>query len=82
MHEQHLCFITSQVKMKIKLNNRDEIIEKKDKISFEELINYKNYSFHMLVTKLNDKLVKKENRKTTFIKDGDNVIVMHLISGG
>ncbi|MBN1251346.1 MAG: sulfur carrier protein ThiS [Bacteroidales bacterium] len=68
--------------MKIKLNNRDEIIEKKDKISFEELINYKNYSFHMLVTKLNDKLVKKENRKTTFIKDGDNVIVMHLISGG
>jgi len=68
--------------MKIILNNRDEIIDNKEKISIEDIIIYKNFTFRLLVTKLNDKLVKKEARKDTYIKEGDNVVVMHLISGG
>jgi thiamine biosynthesis protein ThiS len=68
--------------MKITLNNRTEIIPDKEKITLQELILYKNYSFHMLVTKVNDQLIRKEERDKTIVKDGDNVLVLHLISGG
>ncbi|MEA3443602.1 MAG: sulfur carrier protein ThiS [Bacteroidota bacterium] len=67
--------------MQITLNNRIEFIDAEE-ISFSELMALKNYTFRMLVTKLNNQLVKKEFRDTTFIKDGDNVSVMHLVSGG
>ncbi len=68
--------------MKITLNNRTEIIPEKDEMTLQELILYKNYSFHMLVTKINDKLVRKEDRGKAIVKDGDNVLILHLISGG
>jgi sulfur carrier protein len=67
--------------MQITLNNRPETFDE-DKLTFEELIKKKNYTFKLLVTKLNGKLVKKEDRATTYITDGDNAIVLHLISGG
>jgi len=68
--------------MKITLNNRPEIIPEKEEMTVQELINYKNFSFHMLVTKVNDELVRKEERDKVKIKDGDNVVILHLISGG
>ena len=68
--------------MKIILNNRPEEITGHTEMTVQELILLKNYTFHMLVTKVNDKLVKKENRNNVTIKDGDDVVVMHLISGG
>ncbi len=67
--------------MKIILNNIEEEIPK-DKISIEELIQYKNFTFKQLVTKINDKLVKRDERNNVFVNDGDNVIILHLISGG
>lgn len=67
--------------MKITLNNRPEIFDG-DSMTFEELIRRKNFTFKLLVTKLNGELVRKENRATTKIKDGDDVLVLHLISGG
>jgi len=67
--------------MKITLNNRTETIER-DTMTFEELIEYKNFTFKLLVTKLNDKLIKKDERKITFINDGDKVVILHMISGG
>jgi len=67
--------------MNITLNNRKETIEQND-ISVQELIDLKNFSFKMLVTKVNGKLVKKEDRTKIRILDGDVVAVIHLISGG
>lgn len=67
--------------MKITLNNRPENFEE-ETMNFEELIKIKNFTFKLLVTKLNGELVKKEERASTFIKDGDQVLVLHLISGG
>ncbi|MBU1013119.1 MAG: sulfur carrier protein ThiS [Bacteroidetes bacterium] len=67
--------------MKIILNNREEVIEREN-LTVEELIQYKNYTFKLLVTKINEQLVKKDERKTTFIKNGDKVVVLHMISGG
>ncbi|MFW5706006.1 MAG: sulfur carrier protein ThiS [Bacteroidota bacterium] len=51
-------------------------------MTVEELIEKKNFSFKMLVTKINGKLVKKEDRAKTHVHDGDVVTVLHLVSGG
>jgi thiamine biosynthesis protein ThiS len=67
--------------MEITLNNTREIIPE-ESISVADLILLKNYTFRMLVTKVNGQLVRKEDREKVFIKTGDDVIVMHLISGG
>jgi thiamine biosynthesis protein ThiS len=67
--------------MKITLNNRIEYFDE-DGITFEELFLIKKFSFKMLVTKLNGQLVKKEDRGTTQIHEGDDVTVLHLVSGG
>ncbi|MFH1000115.1 MAG: sulfur carrier protein ThiS [Bacteroidota bacterium] len=67
--------------MKFTLNNRPESIEY-ETISIEELIKLKNFTFKLLVTKINGTLVKKENRTSSFVKDGDDVLILHLISGG
>jgi thiamine biosynthesis protein ThiS len=67
--------------MNITLNNRPETFEE-ESMTFEELIRRKNFTFKMLVTKLNGKLVRKEDRHKVYIKEGDDVTVLHLISGG
>ncbi|MCK9400625.1 MAG: sulfur carrier protein ThiS [Bacteroidales bacterium] len=67
--------------MEIQLNNNKEIIER-DQLTLAELIQYKNFTFPMLVTKINGLLVKKVDRDNVMIKAGDDVIVLHLISGG
>ncbi|MCD4771767.1 MAG: sulfur carrier protein ThiS, partial [Bacteroidales bacterium] len=53
-----------------------------DQLTIDELIKLKNFTFKLLVTKINGKLVKKDERKNAIIKDGDNVAVLHMISGG
>lgn len=67
--------------MTIILNNKSEVFEA-ESLSIAEIITRKNFTFKLLVTKLNDRLVKKDERATTYAKDGDNVLVLHLISGG
>jgi thiamine biosynthesis protein ThiS len=67
--------------MKITLNNRPEEFDA-DQLTFSELITGKNFTFKLLVTRLNGELVRKEDRDATIIKDGDDVTVLHLISGG
>lgn len=67
--------------MKIILNNRPENF-KAETLSISEIIKQKNFTFKLLVTKINGELIKKENRETAIVKDGDNVLIIHLISGG
>jgi thiamine biosynthesis protein ThiS len=67
--------------MIITLNNQQEIISQEN-ISVSELIRIKNFTFKMLVTRVNGKLVKKEERESVIIREGDDVMVLHLISGG
>jgi len=67
--------------MEILLNNRKESIDKEE-ITLAELIEYKNFTFKLLVTKVNGKLVKKEDRSANFIFHGDEVNILHMISGG
>ncbi len=67
--------------MQITLNNRSEQLDG-EKLTVNELIRQKNFTFKLLVTKVNDKLVKVNERDQVWVKDGDRVEVLHLISGG
>ena len=67
--------------MKIILNNKEEIFDR-DQFSINELLKAKNFTFKMLVIKVNNQLVKKGEYDSTMVKDGDDVMVLHLISGG
>ncbi len=67
--------------MEITLNNRPESINL-NSLTVNELLKVKNFTFRMLVIKINGKLIKKDQYDNAKIKDGDNVIVMHLVSGG
>lgn len=68
-------------KMKIILNNTAEEIQV-DYLSVKELLEIKNFTFKMIVVKVNGQLIKQTFYENTFIKDGDEVAVMHLVSGG
>lgn len=69
--------------MNITLNHSLEYIEAgKETITVSELLKVKNFTFKMLVIKINDVVVKKDDYLTATIKEGDNVQVIHLISGG
>ncbi|MFA6400813.1 MAG: sulfur carrier protein ThiS [Salinivirgaceae bacterium] len=67
--------------MEILLNNRPEVIEG-NLLTVNELLAVKKFTFRMLVIKINGELVKKDNYSNALIKNGDNVTVLHLISGG
>jgi sulfur carrier protein len=67
--------------MNIILNNNNESVDAEN-ISITDLLALKKFTFKMLIIKINGQLVKQENYSTTYIKDGDDVMVLHLISGG
>ena len=70
-----------KIEMEILLNNRKESIDK-DEISLAELIQIKNFTFKLLVTKINGALVRKDERAAAPVRDGDEVNILHMISGG
>ena len=67
--------------MKIILNNTEEQFAA-PQLTITELLLAKNFTFRMLVIKINGQLVKKGEYETATVHDGDNVMVLHLISGG
>lgn len=67
--------------MKIILNNNEEQFAEQQ-MTIGELLLLKKFTFRMLVIKINGQLVKKGEYETATVHDGDNVMVLHLISGG
>jgi sulfur carrier protein len=67
--------------MRILLNNREEVFEK-ETITVMEMIVLKKFSFKMRIIKINGSFIPKENYNTTVIRDGDNVQMLYLMSGG
>jgi thiamine biosynthesis protein ThiS len=69
--------------MQITLNNRIEILDiEKDKLTINELLKLKKYSFTRLIVKINGKIVKREHFDDITFSENDNVEVIHMISGG
>lgn len=53
-----------------------------EELTVSGLLRERNFTFKMLVIKINGQLIKKEAYDTAKVKDGDDVMVLHLISGG
>ena len=69
--------------MNLVINNRLEILDvKAGTINIEELLIAKNFTYKMLMVRVNGKNVKRDDYQTTLIRENDNVEVIHLISGG
>lgn len=68
--------------MEITLNNRPETIEGYNNLTVTQLLEVKNFSYKMLLVRINDQTIKKEQYDKAIINDGDNVAVIHLMTGG
>jgi len=51
-------------------------------LTVRQVLLQKGYTFPLLAVKLNGKSVPKDKYETTPVQDGDQVQVIHLISGG
>jgi thiamine biosynthesis protein ThiS len=67
--------------MKIILNNNTEEFEG-DTITITGMLDAKKYSFKLRIIKVNGTLVPRDRYSDTVIKDGDNVQMLYLMSGG
>ena len=67
--------------MKITLNNRSEEFVGEE-ISVSEMLKIKKFTYRMRLVKINGKLIKKDEYDKTLIKDGDDVQMLYLMSGG
>ncbi|MEG6615546.1 sulfur carrier protein ThiS [Peptococcaceae bacterium 1198_IL3148] len=64
----------------IKVNGRQFPWE--ENLTIKKLLEKKNYTFPNLVVKINEKVIDPENFEVAVIADGDDVKVIHLITGG
>jgi thiamine biosynthesis protein ThiS len=67
--------------MKITLNNRPEEFSK-DEITVSDMLRIKKFTYRMRIVKINDRLIKKDEYDNAIIRDGDNVQMLYLMSGG
>ena len=67
--------------MRILLNNREEHFNA-NSLTIKEIMDIKSFHFKMLVVRLNDNLVKRELYGETVVADGDDLKIIHLVSGG
>ena len=63
--------------MKILLNNRDTHYSDTT-LSIADIITKENFSYKRLVTRLNNKVVRDEEQKTTYVKNGDQIGRAHV----
>lgn len=64
----------------LKVNGQDHPWHQRMTVS--ALLREKNYIFHAIIVRINDRFVPGEEYDSTTINDGDDVQAIHLISGG
>jgi len=67
--------------MKIILNNRKEEFSVPT-LTVNEMLKIKKFSFRMRVIKINGVLIPRDKYETTVIREGDDVRMLYLMSGG
>ena len=67
--------------MRITINNREEEFDR-DKMTVNEMLEIKKYTFKMRIVKINGSLIPGNKYDNTEIHDGDNVQMLYLMSGG
>lgn len=53
-----------------------------EEMTIRDILRIRNYTFRMLVIKVNDQLIRKPEWDRYRVPDGAEVKVIHLISGG
>lgn len=71
-----------QIFMTILLNNRNEHFPEYEQLTVQQLLDVKKFTYKMLMVRVNDSTIKREDYDFTLIKDGDKVAVIHLMTGG
>ena len=64
----------------IQLNNRPS--EWFENLTVKKLLELKNYTFPNITVKINDVFIPEREYGSTFVKDGDNVLAIHMFGGG
>jgi thiamine biosynthesis protein ThiS len=67
--------------MKITLNNRIEFFDE-ETLNIADILRIKNFTFKTLVIKINGQLIRKHQYNESTVNEGDNIEIIHLISGG
>jgi len=67
--------------MEIELNNTKTNLESEE-LSISDLLVLNKFTFRLLIVKVNNALIKKDEYAKTLIHNGDRVDVIHMISGG
>lgn len=65
----------------IRVNHQYDV-EHHPGMTVQDLLAALNFSFRMIVVKVNDQVVLRKDFPTTEVPDGAEVQAMHLISGG
>ena len=66
--------------MSIKVNDKEATWVKNETI--EQLIKRMKYTFPLIVVKINEKVIKREEYTNTIVPDNTNIRIIHMISGG
>ncbi len=67
--------------MQITLNNKIEVFPN-ETLTIKEILELKKFTYPKLIVKLNDVIIEKEDFDSTFVKEGDNLMILHLLAGG
>ncbi|MDZ4182237.1 MAG: sulfur carrier protein ThiS [Candidatus Cloacimonadaceae bacterium] len=65
-----------------KITVNGNIIDWTEGMTVRDVLVRMNYTFRMLVIKIDGRLVKKDQYDITSVPEGADVMVYHLISGG
>ena len=65
-----------------KINVNSEPMDWQQGMTIRDILSKRNYTFKMLVVKVNGKLVKRDQYDQFEVPEGADVKVIHLISGG
>ncbi|MDT8400260.1 MAG: sulfur carrier protein ThiS [Bacteroidales bacterium] len=67
--------------MKITLNNRPEEFDR-DEMTVTEMLEMKRFTYRMRIVRINGRLIKRDDYDKALIRDGDDVQMWYLMSGG
>ncbi len=67
--------------MNITLNNRPEVFDLEE-MTVDQMLEIKKFSFKMRVVKINGRFIRKSEYGSALIREGDDVQMLYLMSGG
>ena len=67
--------------MKAMVNFEEEEFPEPE-LSVSEIMRRRRYTFPHIITRINGKVVDRDKRDLTMVREGDELEIFHLISGG